>query len=301
MKKNILFFIFFGVVFFQRSSLEAIKLIRSFDLGGGGMKTALIQYDEESRKMNFIGDVFQFDKCPDDQEVADWLRERMREVAGIDLDQEASQGYLFGFSLAGLGNKLRVKPVGNYDVPILFNLPMPRVKVIDDGNAHLIASLVMHRDRFPDVVIWNFAIGSGIGFGCTRDGRKIIRRDALKLNFYQHSQWVETKCVGSGSLCPAKDDGFDAIVLANNGVVDEGCYKEFALRWSAFIKRNLESCDDLVQEPSPIVLTGGYMDFHAEGFMEALGELKILTTILVGPKNAGLLGAAWHVIHSDVF
>jgi hypothetical protein len=73
-------------------------------------------------------------------EIEDWIRLRMQEVLGKDLDAEIHAGYLFGFSLAGL-NKLRSQALSNSDMSILFKLPPDKIRCIDDGAAHLVASL----------------------------------------------------------------------------------------------------------------------------------------------------------------
>src|SRR4051794_15317313 len=109
--------------------------IRCFDLGGGGLKTALVIYDAQSKMME-VGTIYKLGKCPDHKDVSDWAREKFKEFDS-DLDQEVNQGYRFGFSLAGL-DKLRQKPLSTWDVSDVFNLPRNKVTSLHDGNAHLL-------------------------------------------------------------------------------------------------------------------------------------------------------------------
>ncbi|MES2200379.1 MAG: hypothetical protein V4489_09470 [Chlamydiota bacterium] len=94
--------------------------IRAFDLGGGGLKTALFSYDQEMQKMESIEEVVQLGRCP---------------------DEEIQSGYLFGFSLAGL-DKLRSNPLSTFDLSIICAIPRNKVRCIGDEMAHLIASLL---------------------------------------------------------------------------------------------------------------------------------------------------------------
>ncbi|MBA3603422.1 MAG: hypothetical protein H0W50_07230 [Parachlamydiaceae bacterium] len=94
------------------------QCFRCFDLGGGGLKTALVRYDQNTKTMNIEGKAQKLGKCPNDQEVSKWVREKIAEIGNSDLDKEINDGYLFGFCLAGL-DKLREKPLDTWDIATL--------------------------------------------------------------------------------------------------------------------------------------------------------------------------------------
>src|ERR1700722_6840080 len=127
--------------------MDNTQMIRCFDLGGGGLKTALVKYD--GQRMKIQGHLYQLGKCPDDQHVDEWARQKLKEIH-VNLDEEVKKNYRFGFSLAGL-DKLRKREVYTHDMHKLFKLPQERVHAVHDGKAHLIASLhaVKHLPNSP--------------------------------------------------------------------------------------------------------------------------------------------------------
>lgn len=139
----------------QKDALNEIKYIRSFDLGGSGLKTALFCYNKQTKIMNQVSSNVKLGMCPDNMEVADWIRLQFKQILNKDLDDEVIKEYAFGFSLAGL-DKLRSAPFTTDDISILFKLPRDKVIGIDDGAAHLIASLHDKNLNLPKGCIWNF-------------------------------------------------------------------------------------------------------------------------------------------------
>ena len=102
----------FALLFFiHYTSLNQVVYIRTFDLGGSGLKTALLSYDKNSRVMSWVELEAQLEKCPIELDVADWIRSHMKEVTGKDLDEEIRSGYLFGFSLSGLYKLRRTRSI----------------------------------------------------------------------------------------------------------------------------------------------------------------------------------------------
>lgn len=299
--KNILAFLFCLVhvpVLFGGT----IEYIRTYDLGGLGLKTALLRYDRNSKKMDWIENKTQLGQCPDDMEVCDWIRLRMREVLGKDLDAEIHAGYLFGFSLAGL-NKLRSKPLANCDMSLLFKLPSDRLRCIDDGAAHLVASLnTLDLSAFKGP-IWNFSLGTGVGSGFTTSEHR-PRNLSDFWTFFDRAPWtVLEPSTGLKIWIPCSSHyGFDQIVAQNNGVVDEEVFNKFASRWKGYIE---ECILDYSTKTSPnknwgtpvaVVFTGGHIDVYGDRLVKALHTLHVNVPIFTGPKNAGLLGAAWNTV-----
>src|SRR5262249_16855175 len=90
-----------------------IQQIRCFDLGGSGLKTAILTYNDNNKSMTLATEQHQLGKCPDDMKISTWVREQLKKIVHADLDAEIKAGYRFGFSLAGLPRlrKLRTKPV----------------------------------------------------------------------------------------------------------------------------------------------------------------------------------------------
>lgn len=279
-----------------------IEYIRAYDLGESGLKTALFCYDKNHNKMEQIEPKTQLGICPDETDVSTWVRLRMREALDKDLDKEIDLEYSFGFSLAGL-NKLRLKPFPTTDMSVLFELPSHKVRCIDDGAAHLVASLNTQDLKLPKGSIWNFAIGSGVGVGFT-DNDHHVRNLFDFWSFFGHSPWDVKEprtglkmWIACGSLY-----GFDKIVSEHGGIIDDEVFLEFASRWKAYIETCILDYSTITAPekqwgtPAALVFTGGHIDIHENRLVNTLKKLGIKIPVFTGPKNAGLLGAAWNVV-----
>lgn len=295
MKKFIFLILFF---LFQVVVIDAKKIIRSFDLGGSGLKTSLFEYVEHVNHISTLSLVIQLGKCPDDQQVSDWIRLSMI-AKGLDLDREIKAGYLFGFSLAGL-NKLRSKVLETDDIAQLFNIPAQQAVAIDDGSAHLIASLGALDRQLPEGIVWNFAIGSGLGIGCTDKTHQIKEQKIVRAFFESLQRWSCPTKFYKKCFDVAKSEGFDLFVARNGGVIDDVCFKNFSKEWRAFLEK--AKCYVVTKKldlfPKAIVFTGGFIDEYQDILIILLDSFKLDIAFFKGPKNAGLLGAAWHVVHT---
>ncbi|MCY3974849.1 MAG: ankyrin repeat domain-containing protein [Simkaniaceae bacterium] len=252
--------------------------------------------------MTFVEPEVQLGVCPDTLEVYEWIRIRMREVTGKSPDDEMSSDYLFAFSLAGL-NKLRANPLPISNVSALFGLPPERTRCMDDGAAHLVASLHTLGDKLPGGPIWNFAIGTGVGFGFTDDDHNV--RDRYDLwRFFGGNPWrsIEPSTgrkvwVACGSKC-----GFDQIVHENGGVADDEAFMQFASRWKGYIETGIidrGTRDGFGRSrgiPSAVVFTGGHVDRYGDHLVESLREVGLAVPSFAGPEHAGLLGAALNTV-----
>ena len=274
--------------------------IRAFDLGGGGLKTCLMCYNQN--RMNFIEDKVQLGICPDKFEISEWIRLQLYKCIGKHLDDEVTLGYLFGFSLAGM-NKLRHKPFHVDTIATLFNLPENKIRCIDDGAAHMIASLNDEDLQLPLGTIWNFALGTGVGFGFT-DDRHNIRNMYDFWKFFNVAPWSikDTRSNEEIWIAGSSKNGFDKIVYNNNNnIADDKVFMEYALRWKTFIEYEiLDFCSRYPNktwgEPKAIVFTGGHIETYGNRFVDMLKKLNIKVPVFTGCRNAGLKGAAWNVI-----
>lgn len=283
------FFCFF-LIFLQLAYSDQI-LIRSFDLGGGGLKTALLTYDTNIKKMDWVEEPMQLGKCPDHQEVRQWIREVLQEKLQKNLDAEVEAGYVFGFSLAGL-NKLRLLPLHTSDMSILCDLPTDQVVCIGDGAAHLIASLHFLGDNLPKGSIWNFAIGTEIGYGHA-DDHGVTKFGYLYKLFDENDRGVWIACGKKAKLCGGRS--FDQILMKNVGDI-ETSFSEFTAIWKNYLDLIFPQMKEM---PSAIIFTGGQIDFYQGRLIKELCKLDVRVPIFQGPKNAGLLGAAFHAITCD--
>lgn len=281
------------------SSLIAYEYIRCFDLGGSGLKTAVVFYDDTKNTMQLITPIVQLGKCPDHKSVSSWVREKMQLVASADLDAEIQSGYLFGFSLAGL-DKLRNKPVKTSNVSKLFKIPSKAVRSIDDGAAHLLASIKALKNKLPKGRIWNIAIGTGVGFGMTNSKKEIRPSEELKI-FFGQDTWTVKEPLTQQQIWQAggSKEGFDRI-LANGNVGKKKAFQIFAARWKAFIHKEIINRSKNPEKkwgaPAAIVFTGGHIEYHGDTLIKELKAQGIKVPVFAGPKHAGIFGAAWNVV-----
>lgn len=273
--------------------MDSSQNIRCFDLGGGGLKTALVKYD--GHKIYLKGHVKSLGKCPDDQHVDQWVRKKLKEMAHVDLDKEVKQGYKFGFSLAGL-DKLRSKPVSKAKIDQLFNLPSDKVSALDDGQAHLIASLQTVQG-LPAGRVWNIAIGTGVGFGFTNSKKEPKPADDLK-KFFDCSAWeAKEPTTGKAIWEAGSGPAFDRI--RSSCASNDEAMNEFSARWKAFVEKQIiERSKDGKDwgKPAAIVFTGGHTEYHSGQLVNSLKNTDVKVSVFQGPAWAGIVGAAWNVI-----
>jgi len=270
-------------------------IIRCFDLGGGGLKTALIKYQNGIPKL--ISKVSQLGKCDDNQHIHKWIREKVIELNIGNIDTEISQNYFFSFSLAGL-DKLRSRKVKTIKMYKLFKLPKKKVKQIGDGNAHLLASLKMIK-HIPKGRIWNFSIGTGVGMGFTNKRKKIKPEIAIKLFFDTDNPWHVLMPRTKQAVCTSGSAiAFDKILKKQN---KSNAITEFAKRWKSFIEDQIIHNENASWgKPDTIIFTGGIIEHHDNKLVKKLKQLNIKVNVLTGPKYAGLYGAGWNII-SDYY
>lgn len=277
-----------------------LQYIRAFDLGGNGLKTALLSYDKSANEMKLVSSQFQLGKCPANKKVYDWAREQIKTIGQGDLDAEVKKGYLFGFSLAGL-DKLSEKRVITTDMAKVFKLPADKVQSIHDGFAHLLASVKMVKN-LPKGRIWNFSIGTGVGLGFTDTKHKLYTNDELKRFFGGIDAWEALEPTTKKEVweaCSSKE-GFDKIVSDVTYAVNDKAFELFAERWKAFLKEQVIKRSKTFKrqwgKPKAIVFTGGHIEHHGDRLIKELRKRHLQVKMFEGPKNAGLFGAAWNVV-----
>lgn len=297
-----LYFYIFFILLAQPLSGEIPLIIRAFDLGGGGLKTALLSYNSSKDNMEWLEMPTQLGKCPDDMKISTWIRLHFQKTLGKNLDQECGKGYLFAFSIAGL-NKLRTQPLETSDLSTLFHLQENKISSLADGSAHLLASLNtldLHSVKGP---IWNFSIGTGVGFAFTDDNHQ-MRKDADLWAFFGCSPWFIKEPHSQLDVWRACGStyGFDQITKDRGGGVDEEVFTEFALRWKGFIDSALldysinRSPEKGWGTPAAVIFTGGHIDTYGKRLENTLNTLDCQIPVFTGPAYGGLLGAAWHAV-----
>lgn len=267
--------------------------IRSFDLGGGGLKTALFIYNYGTKKMKIKADsVTLLGKCPNDKELSDWIREKIP-----TLEEEIHQDFSFGFSLAGF-DKLHDRLVKGLSISQLFELPAAKTSSIDDGGAHLLASLKMLNNKLPQGRVWNISLGTGVGFGFTNQKKEIkLSEDLYK--FFEVSAWNVMDPTTNKPIYQVGSSKAFKAMLKEMGP-DQALIK-FAEIWQQFINQKIIDYSEFTgkdwAKPSAVVFTGGFIDYNnGKKLIEKLDSLGLKVPAFVGPKNAGLHGAAWNVI-----
>lgn len=276
--------------------------IRCFDLGGGGLKTALFSYNHSTNEMKIEQSQVQLGKCPGAEKVEDWIRRRMNEN-GMDLDKEVKLGHLFGFSLAGLDKLRDNRQVETDNMAILFRLPELKVSALSDGAAHTLASVTLLKGVLPIGQIWNFSIGTGVGFGLTDSKHDLQPPGTIKKFFNNQNPWdvfEPTTNTFVWKSCGSRS-GFDSIVSDITGSPNNKAFELFATRWKAFIETQIIDRAKTNQEgfgdPSAVVFTGGNIDHYGDRLVQAVNHLGIKgVQAYKGPNNAGLYGAAFFAI-----
>lgn len=266
--------------------------IRSFDLGGGGLKTALLSYDPDSKQMRYLEPEVQLGKCPADQEVKEWIRLAMEEKLFRDLDEEVEEGVLFAFSLADL-SKLKDRSLLTREISELCDLPKERVVSLDDGAAHLFGSLYALQDELPEGPIWNFGIGTGVCVSYIDASRKLNTPYELSEKLGALPCDIEDPITGKliGRAC--NRTCFEKIVQANEGDLEKS-FSQFAAIWKPYLE--VVIFHEQLEPPVAIVFTGGHTELYKGGLVEALSKLEIPVSLFTGPSQAGLLGAAFYAI-----
>lgn len=276
------------------NQIELKTNIRCFDLGGGGLKTALFSYYYSTNEMKIEQSEVKLGKCPGAEKVEDWIRERMNEN-GMDLDNEVKLGHLFGFSLAGLDKLCDNSQVETDNMSILFKLPEHKVSIISDGSAHALASIKMLKGILPIGQIWNFSVGTGVGFGLTDSKHDLQSCETVGHFFNNQKPWrvlEPTTNTNVGKACSSQT-GFDSIVSDITGSPNNEAFEIFANRWKAFIETQIIARAKMNQDgfgdPSAVVFTGGNIDYHGDRLIQEINKLGIKgIKAYKGPNNAGL-------------
>ena len=274
------------------------QYIRCFDLGGSGLKTALFKYDSHDRKITMITTSSLLGKCSDGQEVHSWMRETIKANQLGNIDREIDKGYLFGLSLADLGNRLRKlqeKGVKTMNISELFQFPADRTGYISDGSAHLLASIQKIK-KLPEGRVWNFSIGTSVGISFIDRDLKTKSEDEIKAYFGQDPWTVQEPTTQEPIWKAGSAKAFCTILEKSDKQIDASISK-FAERWQGFIqKKIIESPNNSLGKPAAIVFTGGHTE-HQEGrLVKKLNESSLQVPVFEGPKHAGLYGAAWQVL-----
>ncbi|MES2199094.1 MAG: ankyrin repeat domain-containing protein [Chlamydiota bacterium] len=82
------------------------------------------------------------------------------------------------------------------------------------------------------------------------------------------------------------------------GLVDDSCFIEFAKRWKAYLENSLFKLSQPELFPGAIVFTGGHIETYLGRLTDELTRLGVSVPLFIGPKNAGLLGAAWNAVNN---
>jgi hypothetical protein len=275
-----------------------VTLIRCFDLGGGGLKTGLLSHDSTTGEMKIVQDEVKLGKCPSTEKVESWIRREML-IKGMNLDNEISQGALFGFSLAGIEKLFESRTIEQHDpLPKLFKLPSDKVSSISDGSAHTLASVKMLKQQLSTGKIWNFSIGTGVGMGFTDAQNNLHTNQELRDFFDGKNPW-DVKVPNTGKavhdVCSSKT-GFDRLLI--EGKSESKAFEIFATRWKDFIEKQIiEHAENKALEvPTAVIFTGGNIDYYGDKLVDAINKQGLKIHAFKGPDHAALYGAAFDVI-----
>jgi len=250
---------------------------RSFDLGGGGLKTCIYHNGVQNPQC------FCNLGVSENNDIDRWIRERLPRLA-----QEISEGTVFSFSLAGLDKLAKTQLPNDRDpesIAKLFELPVDRVYALSDGDAHLVASRTcLSITEFPQI---NFSVGTGVGIGMYDNGGQQVPEDELISELGKPVWEFVIDCSASRTTA-----GF---ALGSRGYKklerqDPSTARSlFEERWRKFLKDQFYSALGLV--PKTITFTGGIVDYaNLFSGSQTLEGCQIQR----GPNDAGLLGAMLH-------
>jgi len=301
----------------EKKKWTRARRIRAFDLGGGGLKTAVfdvvldahgdpVRPVPEPKMKEKIGKNGKNGKIEvksgnSPQKVKDWLREHI-----TNLDQEISDRWYFGASMAELGKIWDPKEQweeGGFHK--LAGIPAMEHRVLDDGPAHLLASkhqleLKRQTENQPPKSIHpvcNIAIGTGVVIWCTDENGRIRRQDEMRELFEEKEDFteyvVEVEDGKSKSMQQAFGGSHDGNVSSNRECLSE----RQAKRWYKFLTKLDDELFRKVSWPQPksYTFTGGVVEACHTDLVDQLKELfknKPFVNVSKGPTDAGLMGAA---------
>ena len=255
--------------------------MRVFDLGGGGLKTALAGFSHDG--LLVLEAVRNLGKVPVDKKVYKWVREK---IPTFSAEKNSGGAIKFGASLAGL-DKLWVDKqeheMGTFEQLVRADASHrgPGVTRLHDGTAHLTAS----KHMVPEVAypLCNVAIGTGITIDLTNSSGEIRNENEMRRFFGREDSWnFQVECEGQEKpMYKAFGGNFDG---------GRGQTARQTARWVRFIRGRLAERFTAMEwtPPACYTFTGGVAE-HSRLVAE-LQEQGL--PILKGPSNAGLMGAA---------
>jgi hypothetical protein len=267
-----------------------MTIIRCFDLGGSGLKTCVYKLTE-GKYFKKIIDTTNLGHMEPNDDPPIWIRKKIQ-----NLDKEIDSNYSFSFCLAGLdklwGESSNKLPKTE-SMSSLFYIPKNQVYQIKDQESHLLAALsTLNSIEHP---IANICIGTGIAISMTNKHGKVIKEKTLDNQFNNQKFWDLNSRSKSSSIkqlwFSLTTKGLDE--LENRLGKTEGLNK-YRTRWENFINEEFLNYFEKEEKPKMLILSGGVTDKNHEKFIPFSCGIE---KVIAGPKDAGLLGAAFHVFN----
>lgn len=283
-------------------------MIAAFDLGGSGLKGAL--YDDDMTRMT---GVLNLGQCGERSlpAVQAWFQFAIQQMIQA-ADGRPANRLRIGFSLAGLrklftaanAGKLVLPAKTRADLQAFFGIaPQVPVAVLEDGEAHLLASLRSSL-WFPGRPHLNLAVGTSVAFGLADQAGKIVRLDTLCAAFGM-KPWLLPPSATEPVVNPANTAGG---LLGGRGLqswqakVPGQAREKFSNAWGDFVADLLLDaiCQSSLPFPETITFTGGVIDHDRLDLCVVRHRVAKYcqqrglnpTSVEKGPPVAGIQGAA---------
>ena len=290
-------------------SAEKPKYVRTFDLGGSGLKTKTwIQCTRYDLPVSMEPNEKRIGKCNSSLKIADWVR---RSIETFD-EEIGNTSWLFSFSLAGL-EKMWEKDRHADDADdessdkdkILkyFGIDKKhtdRVFMMHDSEAHLLGSMHDKGSDFIHPAI-HISVGTGFGFSSTNNKGEIRKSKIYKSKFGK-DPWklVCDNSIGVQKMLTATGYGDTCKLIPSKELKEEeiqvAAAKIFQHRYARFIEKTMFPIFKEFGWPLPkaCYLTGGIIDSIGSEMIPN-GQICVkcgedICYLIPGPKYAAHFG-----------
>lgn len=265
----------------QRQLSNKQRLVRAFDVGGTGVKTALVsssalrellceRTEDSEAQLEWIERPQNLGEAPGEEGFAAWLLgalPRLRRelddsnvVFGVSTagDLEHSTGLLHDWWSGGGHPRQWGDGRPSPHVADLMGLPRQRTFAIHDGSAHLLGS---SRSVVPPPCLATFAIGTGIGFGITDSAGALVDSFAptgLRSHLLNGVPLSGARYNGIWKTWPQSGDGKVDQVMEREFA---GTHRPWSMPWVSLVlgRRGIELAEAAFDCPAPSgsSITGG--------------------------------------------
>jgi len=262
------------------------EFIRIFDLGGSGLKTAVIQ--KNGNKFTIVRPEVNLGYIPENfrNSASDWIRIKVPSI-----EEERAVGYKFGACLASYEKLWENKKVPNiYKCMSMQDiLKIPKLKEESDSLSHLRAAYI----QYPKKSVLTFALGTGVALAATNSKGEIRNSSEMKALCGDHP-W-NVKWIKEGKFA-----GKPLYEVLGGGDRTWGSYtltkEEYVEHFKIIISKVLENYKRMDWTPPQVIsCSGGTAKYKLKG--DSLKELRSWLDSkgikLVKIDNAALFGPAF--------